>query len=51
MKQPPKKPGRFRADLSTMNLEQGQPVLTLNPDDISLSGNVSERFEPDAAPY
>jgi len=34
-----------------VNLEKGQPVRALNPDSISLSGNVSGKFRPAPAPF
>lgn len=44
-------PNVIWVDLTEMDLEEGQPVLALDPDDISLSGNVSDRFKPIAAPF
>lgn len=44
-------PNVIWADLSAMNLDEGQPVMTLDPDDIALSGNVSDRFQPTESPY
>ncbi|MFA5958571.1 linear amide C-N hydrolase [Hyphomicrobium sp.] len=44
-------PSVIWADLSAMNVEAGQPVRTLNPDDISLSGNVIGGFRPSPAPF
>lgn len=38
-------------DLSAMNLEPGQPVRLLNPDDVSLSGNVGASFQQAKAPF
>jgi hypothetical protein len=39
------------ADLSAMNLDSGQPVRTLDPDDISLAGDVIADFRPAQAPF
>lgn len=33
-------------DLTSINIEAGQPVRALNPDNIALSGNVGEMFKP-----
>lgn len=44
-------PNLIWVDLTAMNLEAGQPVRTLNPDDIGLSGNVIGDFRPAPAPY
>lgn len=44
-------PNVIWADLATMKLDPGQPVLTLDPDDISLSGNVNAMFKPSPAPF
>jgi penicillin V acylase-like amidase (Ntn superfamily) len=45
-------PNVIWADLTTFALTEGAPVLSLNPDDITLSGDVSARFAPVAqAPY
>jgi len=33
-------------DLSKFNLEAGSPVLLLHPDDISLVGDVTDKFDP-----
>jgi penicillin V acylase-like amidase (Ntn superfamily) len=44
-------PNVIWVDLSAMNLDAGQPVRTLNPDDISLSGNVIGTFRPAQAPF
>lgn len=38
-------------DLAAMKFDQGQPVMTLNPDDIALSGNVTANFKPAPAPF
>lgn len=37
------------ADLDTFDLTEGAPVMVLDPDDIDLSGNVSDRFTALAA--
>jgi len=34
-----------------MNLDAGEPVRLLNPDDVALSGNVIGDFEPGATPF
>lgn len=44
-------PNVIWADLATTNLEEGQPVRALDPDDIALSGDVSARFKPAKAPF
>lgn len=45
-------PNVIWVDLATFDLSAGAPVLALNPDDITLSGNVSTRFTPLAsAPF
>lgn len=44
-------PNVIWADLSKFKLEPGSPVLTLNPDDVELSGNVTEKFQPAKAPF
>lgn len=33
------------ADLAQFNFEHGSQVMTLNPDDVNLSGNVSKKFQ------
>ncbi len=38
-------------DLSVMNLEAGQPVRTLDPNNPALSGNVIGDFRPSPAPF
>ncbi|MCW5736222.1 MAG: linear amide C-N hydrolase [Enhydrobacter sp.] len=38
-------------DLAAMDLAAGQPVRSLNPDDIALSGNVTASFKPSKAPF
>ena len=37
-------PNVIWADLTKMNLAPGAPVMVLNPDDIALSGDVTEKF-------
>ncbi|MEI6200417.1 MAG: linear amide C-N hydrolase [Enhydrobacter sp.] len=44
-------PNVIWVDLSSMNLDVGQPVRTLNPDDILLSGNVIGNFQSTKAPF
>lgn len=44
-------PSVLWVDLAAMNLDAGQPVRTLNPDDVSLSGNVLGNFAPAPAPF
>jgi choloylglycine hydrolase len=44
-------PNVIWADLSAMNLDSGQPVRTLDPDDISLAGDVIADFRPAQAPF
>ena len=39
------------ADLAKFNLDAGSPVMTLSPDNIDLSGNVSDKFQQAAAPF
>jgi hypothetical protein len=34
-----------------MNLDEGQPVRTLDPNDITLAGNVIGSFAPAEAPF
>lgn len=38
-------PNVIWADLSKFDFNPGAPVMVLNPDDISLSGNVSDKFQ------
>jgi choloylglycine hydrolase len=38
-------PNVIWVDLSKLNLKEGAPVLTLNPDNLDLSGDVSKRFQ------
>lgn len=44
-------PNVIWVDLSQMNLEAGQPVRTLNPDDVALSGSVGTSFKESPSPY
>jgi len=44
-------PSVIWVDLMAMNLEAGQPVRTLDPDNIALSGNVIASFRPSTAPF
>jgi len=44
-------PSVIWAELPAMNLDAGQPVRTLDPNDISLSGNVLADFRPAPAPF
>ena len=44
-------PNVIWADLNGFDLSPGSPVMLLNPIDLSLSGDVTSRFEQTAAPY
>jgi choloylglycine hydrolase len=44
-------PNVIWADLDDLDFEPGSPVLTLEPDDISLTGEVSGAFRPSEPPY
>lgn len=44
-------PNVIWTDLPKLNLSEGAPVLTLNPDNIDLSGDVTAKFEPATAPF
>ncbi|MFO1141000.1 MAG: linear amide C-N hydrolase [Amaricoccus sp.] len=44
-------PSLLWVDLTAMNLDAGQPVRTLNPDDLNLAGNVLAAFTPAPAPF
>jgi choloylglycine hydrolase len=45
-------PNVIWAELDRFNLEAGAPVMQIDPDDITLSGDVSEKFTPvDHAPF
>lgn len=39
------------ADLTKFNLKPGAPVMMLDPDSISLAGNVTEKFKKTRAPF
>ena len=44
-------PNVIWAELNGFDLSPGSPVMLLNPIDLSLSGDVTSRFEQTAAPY
>ena len=44
-------PNVIWADLKKLNLDAGAAVMTLNPNNIDLSGDVTGKFEPAAAPF
>ena len=44
-------PNVIWTDLSKLNLADGAPVLTLNPNHIDLSGDVTSQFQPAKAPF
>lgn len=44
-------PNVFWADLAKFKTTPGSPVMMLDPDDILLADNVSDRFKPAAAPF
>ena len=44
-------PSVIWADLSAMNLDEGQPVRVLDPNNVALSGNVIGDFTPAPAPF
>jgi penicillin V acylase-like amidase (Ntn superfamily) len=44
-------PSVIWADLSAINLERGQPVRVLDPNNVALSGNVIGDFTPAPAPF
>jgi penicillin V acylase-like amidase (Ntn superfamily) len=44
-------PNVLGVDLKKLNLNAGAPVMTLNPNDIALSGDVSTKFRRAAAPF
>jgi penicillin V acylase-like amidase (Ntn superfamily) len=44
-------PNVIWTDLSKLNLAEGAPVLTLNPNTIDLSGDVTSQFQPAKAPF
>jgi hypothetical protein len=39
------------ADLTKMNIAAGAPALVLNPNDIALSGDVTDKFKAAKAPF
>jgi choloylglycine hydrolase len=44
-------PNVLWTDLSAMNLDAGQPVRTFDPENISISGNITGDYQPAPAPY
>ena len=44
-------PSLLWVDLNAINFAPGQPVRVLNPDDVALSGNVTDFFAKAAAPF
>jgi choloylglycine hydrolase len=44
-------PSVIWTNLSAMNLEPGQPVRMLNPDNVELAGNVIGSFRAGPAPF
>jgi penicillin V acylase-like amidase (Ntn superfamily) len=44
-------PNVIWADLTKMDMSAGAPALTLNPDDIALSGDVTGKFKPAKAAF
>jgi len=44
-------PNVIWTDFSKLNLAEGAPVLTLNPNNIDLSGDVTSQFQPAKAPF
>jgi len=44
-------PNVIWADLTQMNLSAGAPAMVLNPDDIALSGDVTDEFRPAKAAF
>jgi penicillin V acylase-like amidase (Ntn superfamily) len=44
-------PNVIWTDLTRLNLSEGAPVLTLNPNNIDLSGDVTSQFQPAKAPF
>ena len=44
-------PNVIWTDLSKLNLADGAPVLTLSPNNIDLSGDVTSQFQPAKAPF
>ncbi len=44
-------PNVIWTDLGKLNFSEGAPVMTLNPNNIDLSGDVTSQFQPAAAPF
>ena len=44
-------PNVIWADLTKMDTSAGAPALVLNPDDIALSGDVTDKFKPAKAAF
>jgi penicillin V acylase-like amidase (Ntn superfamily) len=44
-------PNVIWADLDKLDFDPGSPVMTLEPDDIGLAGEVSGAFRPSEPPY
>ena len=44
-------PNVIWTDLSKLNFSEGAPVLSLNPNNIDLSGDVTAQFQPAKAPF
>ena len=44
-------PNVIWADLLKLNLTPGSPAMILNPNDIALSGNVTDKFKPAKAAF
>jgi penicillin V acylase-like amidase (Ntn superfamily) len=44
-------PNVIWTDLSKLNFSEGAPVMTLNPSNIDLSGDVTSQFQPAKAPF
>ncbi|MGH8597395.1 MAG: linear amide C-N hydrolase [Gammaproteobacteria bacterium] len=44
-------PNVIWTDLSKLNFDKDAPVLTLDPNNIDLSGDVSDKFQPAKAPF
>jgi hypothetical protein len=44
-------PNVIWTDLNKLNLSEGAPVLTLNPNNIDLSGDVTSQFQPAKASF
>jgi choloylglycine hydrolase len=39
------------ADLTKMDMSPGAPALVLNPDNVALSGDVTDKFKPAKAAF